>query len=500
MLISRTTDVEPVNANIRLSAAAERQVCWQQPSVVRAGVNQSHLAISDAPSSRQSAFSFLVLGDTDAGLWGDHSSRDGVAAQSFSQQFAKQVLAHSREHRFLLHTGDVAYPAGSYENYLTTFLRPYQDLLKRLPKHAFYRSDDVVFNRPLLAVPGNHDYADDRGMRKLWQQLLRKACDRLRQSLNIDLGHYGGQGGEAYGQTFLDDLAKLSPEQLSRHLALHYTAKVDSLSDDVCLNYQPGTFTRLPNRYYSFRYGGIDFFALDSNTWKTDAMAPGFDQAQLDWLEHSLMRSWNNPETMGRIIYMHHSPYTTESYHWQRPETLWVRRHLRMVLDKVTRSGVAPAGLPLVDLVISGHAHCLEHLKTTAIDHGDAAIDWVVCGGSGADVRRQRGGDDSILENVVCQGRMRTQMVAKSQFYAGRHGHSYKQQNFHSFIRVDVQPERAQKITVCPFVVTPVNSSVYSSVYSTAGNRWQTKAIAPLSIGSLSISPEKTQPQKAVRV
>jgi hypothetical protein len=58
---------------------------------------------------------------------------------------------------------------------------------------------------------------------------------------------------------------------LENHLDLHYTAKSHT---GVCLRYQPGNFTRLPNRYYTFRYGGIDFFALDSNTFNTPEPLP----------------------------------------------------------------------------------------------------------------------------------------------------------------------------------------------------------------------------------
>jgi hypothetical protein len=35
-----------------------------------------------------------------------------------------------------------------------------------------------------------------------------------------------------------------------------------------------GNFTRLPNRYYTFRCGGIDFFALDTNTFNAPSPLP----------------------------------------------------------------------------------------------------------------------------------------------------------------------------------------------------------------------------------
>jgi hypothetical protein len=40
----------------------------------------------------------------------------------------------------------------------------------------------------------------------------------------------------------------------------------EATPDGQPLPYRPGEETRLPNRYYRFRYGSVDFFALDSNT------------------------------------------------------------------------------------------------------------------------------------------------------------------------------------------------------------------------------------------
>ena len=246
------------------------------------------------------------------------------------------------------------------------------------------------------------------------------------------------------------------------------------------MSYRPGAFTRLPNRYYRFRYGGVDFFALDSNTWNKDSSAEDFDQPQLDWLEKSLVASWQDSEVIGRIVYLHHSPYTTESFHWQQSQPLWVRRHLRAVLNRVAMTlAHSSAKEPLLDLVLSGHAHCLEHLQTAQSEQGDAGIDWVVCGGSGFDLRKQRRDSLDILENVVHRRRSHAEVVAHSKFYAGchrpsrgqPHGRAKTERKVHSFIRVDVQPHQAQKITVCPFLVTCEDG------------QWQTKQASSFSVG-----------------
>lgn len=443
-----------------------QQVRWQASEILRAGIDQTRLVIADAPTEPVS-FSFLVMGDTDLG--------SETVANDFSDHFSAQLLDQLGESRFLLHTGDVTYPVGSYENYLDGFLQSYRALLKGLPPISAYRAESIIFNRPLLPVPGNHDYsAAGFG---IWQQLLQRVCDRLRQALGVDLGHYGGQGGEAYGKTFLDDLSTLNTEQLFAYLSKNYSAHgmAAALTSHLPygLSYRPGQFTRLPNRYYTFRYGGIDFFALDSNTWNMAPDEGGFDHEQLAWLENSLVRSIEDSAAIGRIIYLHHSPYTTEVRRWRQPETLWVRKHLRAVLDKVRATvGEGPTGIPLVDVVLSGHAHCFEHLKTLETRHADAHIDWIVCGGGGADLRPQRRKDDNdLLENIQVGNRRETAKVAKSCFFAGRHRQSKKTELLYSFARVDVRPHAAQKIRVVPFIV------------ENRFGEWMTRSLRPLDTG-----------------
>ena len=468
------------------------QVQWQHPTVVQAGIDQTWLAIADGVSDWQAdiPFSFTVIGDTDAG------DLDSALGDNFAAMFAQQMMPEMAKSRFLLHMGDVTYPLGTYQNYLSGFLHPYYALLTALParvdygckSHASKRSPAVVFDWPVLPVPGNHDYARLPFWSNCRQRLLRFVCDRLHRLTGIDWGHYGGQGGEAYGQTFLDDLSQLSPSQLKQHLMRHYDSLLDPSERDTsdqpdstkpayCLTYRPGQFTRLPNRYYRYHYGGIDFFALDSNTWKGSAEAPGFDRAQLDWLEKELVNSWRSARSIGRVIYLHHSPYTTETRRWQQSETLLVRRHLRGVLDRVkaTLNAELEDGFlsdsPLVDLVISGHAHCLEHLKTEQTGHGDAHIDWLVCGGSGTSLRRQRSSGRDILEEMTVEGLPLAQVVARSQTYVGVHGHGEKTQHFHSFVTIDVQPDAQSLLTVRPFVVVKGHSG------------WQTKGLAEIRVG-----------------
>jgi hypothetical protein len=101
----------------------------------------------------------------------------------------------------------------------------------------------------------------------------------LGSKLDLDVGWHGSDRGNAYAKAFLDYLqAHKMPGELDRHLDAHYTA---STSTGRCLRYQPGRFTRLPNRYYTFRSGGIDFFALDSNTFNEPLPIPKTKQGDI---------------------------------------------------------------------------------------------------------------------------------------------------------------------------------------------------------------------------
>jgi hypothetical protein len=122
----------------------------------------------------------------------------------------------------------------------------------------------MVFNRPFLPVLGNHDYYDLPIAYGVLSQLLRPLRQAFRYQIDLDVGWHGSYQGDAYARAFLDYLKDIPESELQQHLKRHYTVQT---STGKGLNYQPGTFTRLPNRYYRFRYGGIDFFALDSNTF-----------------------------------------------------------------------------------------------------------------------------------------------------------------------------------------------------------------------------------------
>jgi 3',5'-cyclic AMP phosphodiesterase CpdA len=238
-----------------------QRVRWQEPLIQQRQIDQTRLFLDDGHEDSPE-FSFLVIGDSGSGSHRGHNPQRKVA---------EQMLRHRQDCRFILHTGDVVYLVGSSEYYPKNFIEPYREFLVggEQPQQIAY--DQMVFNLPFLAVPGNHDYYDLPLVYGLLAQAAQPLRRLLKSQLDLDIGWHGSGQGNAYARAFLDYLRTLNPAELERHLDQHYTAKT---STGFCLRYQPGLFTRLPNRYYTFRLGGIDFFALDSTTFNEPAPLP----------------------------------------------------------------------------------------------------------------------------------------------------------------------------------------------------------------------------------
>jgi predicted phosphodiesterase len=500
----------PISAKIR---KMKQRVKWQDPLIVERDIDQTRLvfdeSVADSPE-----FSFLVVGDSGSGSHQGHSPQ---------RQIAQQMLAHRDDCRFVLHTGDVIYLVGSSEYYQNNFISPYQEFLVGGEKPHKIAYDQMVFNQPFLPVLGNHDYYDLPVVYGVLVQLALPLRRLLRSKINLDVGWHGSFQGKAYAQAFLDYLKDIDDqEELVRHLDRYYTVSTDT---GRCLRYTPGDFTRLPNRYYTFRNGGIDFFGLDSNTFNApsplpntkegDALrrqlaqrleeleqqkeqimqragelnpeipedsdqlddhrakleqieeiqldiekklnadkSPVTDFEQLSWLKRKLIQSWNTKEVRGRVIFFHHPPYVTEATKWEQAQTMEIRYHLRQVLDAVAQEvGEETQGRPLVDLVLNGHAHCLEYLKTGDTGHADSHINWIVCGGSGHSLRRQRVEGAELME---CFGNEKEgeemRQVARSHLYVGRYGHGSKKRRPYSFVRIDVLEGCPPKFVVRPFI------------------------------------------------
>ena len=485
-----------------------QRVRWQDPLIVERNIDQTRLVLEDGQTDN-SEFSFLVVGDSGSGKHRGHNPQ---------RQVAELMLPHHNESRFMLHTGDVIYLVGSSEYYQQNFIEPYREFILggEHPRRIAY--DQMIFKLPILPVPGNHDYYNLPILLSLASLTTLPIRGLLRSRLDLDVGLHGSGTGDAYARAFLDYLNAFQlPGELNDHLDKYYTAKTDTGS---CLCYQPGHFTRLPNRYYTFRYGGIDFFALDPNTFNDPPPLPKTkkgdadrkvlekrredleqekleiietsaklrpenpteadqlddfhaklsqieeiivdiekqlatnkttltDTEQLDWLKRKLIESWNNPEVRGRVIYFHHPPYVTEATKWQQAQTLIIRDRLRAVLDAVAKEiGSLTQGRPLVDLVLNGHAHCLEHLETMDTGHADSHIHWIVCGGSGFSLRRQRIEGADLMETFGNENRL----VARSHLFIGRNGQGFQKRRPYSGLRIDVKGDGQPKFIVRPLV------------------------------------------------
>jgi hypothetical protein len=132
---------------------------------------------------------------------------------------------------------------------------------------------------------------------------------------------------------------------------------------------------------------------------------------------------------------------------------LAIRSRLRGVLDAVAETvGSLSQGRPLVDLVLNGHAHCLEHLQTGDTGHGDAHIQWIVCGGSGFSLRRQRTEGSDLLESFAAGGKQENRLVARSQLFVGRSGQGSHKRRPYSCLRIDVKGSSHPQFIVRPLV------------------------------------------------
>lgn len=489
----------------------KQRVRWQHALITERGIDQTELIVDDQQRDSPE-FSFLVIGDSGSGAHRGHNPQ---------RRIAEMMVQQGEDCRFILHTGDVIYLVGSSEYYFKNFIEPYREFLVGGDRPKQVKYDRIVFNLPFLLVPGNHDYYDLPLLYGILAQTALPIRYLLHSRLDFDVGWRGSQQGKAYAQAFLDYLLAIENETaLAQHLDRHYTAEG---TRGRCLRYQPKQFTRLPNRYYQFRYGGIDFFALDSNTFNApiplakDAegraqrrkleqqrlevqqqqqqlmqtlmrlnpnlpdeleqlddcrtkleqleeiekdinkqliVSPStvVDTEQLDWLQQRLIESWFTDEVRGRVLFFHHPPYVTEATKWHQGQTLAVRQRLRSVLDQVARAiGNKAQGRPLVDLVLNGHAHCLEHLRTGDTGYADAHTNWIVCGGSGYSLRRQRQEGPDLFEEES-GGLRKLRSVANSLLYVGRSGRGTRKHRPYSFLRIDVQDGMPPKFVVRPYV------------------------------------------------
>jgi hypothetical protein len=280
------------------------------------------------PPADPERFSFLVLGDS-----GDSAAqRAPITSQIAVAQELVEDLIPSGAAQFVLHTGDLVYPCGERHLYEANFLRPYAGLLSPVASEE----NTPTFRVPFLPVPGNHDYADLHPWVRsvvrapLLGRALRTFSER---AFSYPLPSVGSRLGLGYWEVFVEP---------------HPPAEGP-------LDYSPGSYTRLPNRYYRFRYGTAEFFALDSNSLlETEGNG---DPVQLQWLEQALANSVAERPGGWRVLYLHHPPWTT------------VANYVEQAAVHAIRSLLVPLLADRVHLVLAGHAHTFEWLQTEALPH-----------------------------------------------------------------------------------------------------------------------------------
>ncbi|BAY85047.1 metallophosphoesterase [Calothrix parasitica NIES-267] len=489
----------------------KQRVKWKDSAIIERNIDQTSLVIDDGKAD-DIEFSFLVVGDSGTGSHRGHSPMRRVA---------ELMLPHYDECRFMLHTGDVVYQVGSSEYYPKNFIKPYREAIVGGQDYKKIPYDEMVFKLPILPVLGNHDYYDLPIIFGLISATTLPFRRFIPSKLDIEVGRHGSRKGDAFARAFFDYLNRFNfPGELARHLDEHYTAKTDT---GRCIRYVPGQFTRLPNRYYTFRYGGIDFFALDSNTIndplplpetkegyvyrsllqkrrdgleqeqdqireisnKLDSNDPNdaekiddlqsklsqieeiivdidkqlhsskksvTDTEQLEWFKQRLVESWNTPEVRGRVVFFHHPPYVTEATKWEQAQTLAIRSRIRKVFEAVAQEVKSlTQGRPIVDLVLNGHAHCMEHIETLDTGSADSNINWIVCGGSGHSLRRQRP-EGADLQEYFPTSDEKSKLIARSHLFVGRNGSGSNKRRPYSGLRIDVKEGSPPKFVVKPLV------------------------------------------------
>ena len=120
---------------------------------------------------------------------------------------------------------------------------------------------------------------------------------------------------------------------------------------------------KMPERYYAFTKGPVDFFAIDTQN---------FDNRQRNWLESKLKAS----SSLWKVVYGHH-PVFSHGTHGDSPEL---------------KEKLLPLLKNRVDFYISGHDHDLQYL----LDEGRPQ--FIVSGATGQP-RESKRGEKSIFSS-----------------------------------------------------------------------------------------------------
>jgi hypothetical protein len=95
--------------------------------------------------------------------------------------------------------------------------------------------------------------------------------------------------------------------------------------------------------------------------------------------------------------------------------------------------------------------------------HADSHINWIICGGSGYSLRRQREEGLEIAENLGDLPEKEIRTVARSLLFIGRSGQGYHKRRPYSFLRIDVRSGTPPKFVIRPFVAERYQQHWYES-------------------------------------
>ena len=200
---------------------------------------------------------------------------------------------------------------------------------------AAQNKSNLQLKLPLLKGSVRFAVIGDSGTGEKEQYEIAKQMEEYRQAVNFDfvimLGDniYGGHTPHDFAQKFEVPYKPLLDAGVKFYASLgnHDDPKLEPL-------YKP--FNMNGERYYTFKKGDVQFFALDSNY---------MDAQQLSWLEQNLRSS----KAQWKICFFHHPLYNDGKMHG--PD-LDLRNQLSPLLK-----------IYGVNVVFSGHEHAYERLK-----------------------------------------------------------------------------------------------------------------------------------------
>ena len=189
----------------------------------------------------------------------------------------------------------------------------------------------------------------DSGTGEPAQFQVAQEMDSYRKAVGFDfvvmLGDniYGGHSARDFEQKFEQPYKPLLDAGVKFYASL---GNHDDPNEERL--YKP--FNMSGERYYNFKKGNVEFFALDSTY---------MDPRQLDWLEKGL----RNSSADWKICFFHHPLYSDGKFHGP---------------DTNLRSQLVPLFLKYgVNVVLSGHEHVYERIKP------EQGIYYFVLGNSG---------------------------------------------------------------------------------------------------------------------